>query len=325
MTDVREPEAAKGAANWERPGEAAAVCSLSQALIQARQALAEAGVDSPRLDAELLLAHVLGWRRGQLYTHSERNLQPEDRARFADLIMRRARREPVAYLTGHREFYGLDFCVDRRVLIPRPETELLVELALSEGGRLSESTKHLTVADIGTGCGAIAIAIALSLPAAEIFAVDLSAPALRVASENLRRHDLEGRVHLLQGDLLTPLPEPVDLIVANLPYVALREVAALSPEIYRYEPRQAWDGGEGGMEVIDRLLAGVPEYMHDGGSILLEIGATQGHAVREVAALHLPGAAVEIVQDGAGLDRVVRIDHVHNHTRVKGGRELCPT
>lgn len=306
--------------------------TIPAALIWGRGVLTEAEVDSPHLDAELLLAHALRWQRARLYTHAEQVLQPQERARYAELIARRAQREPLAYLVGHQEFYGLDFLVDRRVLIPRPETEVVVERAIAEGTHFLEGTGCLAIADVGTGCGAIAIALALHLPSAEVYAIDSSALALDVAARNCCRHGVEERVHLLQGYLLGPLGQSVDLIVANLPYVALAEVAALSPEISRYEPRRAWDGGVGGLEVIDHLLAQAGECLNDGGSllgrrsnILLEIGATQGPAVRGMAARYFPTAVVEVFQDGAGLDRVVSIAPAQDGTRTKGRRGPCPT
>ena len=290
--------------------------TISAALTWAHSVLIRAEVDSPRLDAELLLAHVLSWQRAQLHTHPERVLQPQEWTRYAELIARRAQREPLAYLTGHREFYGLDFCVDRRVFIPRPETELLVEKAIevAKGGRGVAALRPYSIADVGTGCGAIAIALALHLPSAEVYAIDLYAPALEVAARNCRRHSVEGRVHLLEGDLLSPLSQPVNLIVANLPYVAADEVEALPPEVSSYEPRWAWYGGVGGLEVIERLLAQAGSYLDDGGDILLEIGAAQGSAIRSLAMRYFPTAAIEVFQDGAGLDRVARIT-----LRTRGG------
>lgn len=291
--------------------------TISAALTWARGVLTEAEVDSAHLDAELLLAHTLGWQRAQLYTHAEQVLRPEGWARYTELIARRAQREPLAYVVGHQEFYGLDFFVDQRVLIPRPDTEVLVERAISQGTHLLQSMGRLAIADVGTGCGTIAIALALRLPPAEVYAIDVSAPALEVAARNCCRHGVEGQVHLLQGDLLDPLPQRVALIVANLPYVALAEVAALSPEISCYEPRGTWDGGVGGLEVIERLLAQAGEYLDDGGSILLEIGTTQGSAVQGMAARYFPTAVVEVLRDGADLDRVVSVAPARNGTGTR--------
>jgi release factor glutamine methyltransferase len=320
MMDVRELESAGGAADWDSPRRAISACTLPEALIWARGVLVAAEVDSPRLDAELLLAHMLGWQRAQLYTHAEHMLQPQQAARYGDLIARRAQREPLAYVIGHHEFYGLDLFVDRRVLIPRPETEVLVDQAISQGNQLLDRADHLMIADVGTGCGAIAIALALSLSPAEVYAIDLSAPALEAAAWNRRHHNLEAQVHLLQGDLLAPLPKPVGLIVANLPYIASREVAALPPEISCYEPRRAWHGGAEGLELIERLLAQAGQYLEDAGSILLEIGSSQGPGVQDMATCHFPTAVVDILQDGAGLDRVVRIADVGRRTGAKGGQ-----
>ena len=286
-------------------------------LTWARRVLIEAGADSPHLDAELLLAHGLGWRRIQLHTSTEQLIGREDQARYAKLIARRARREPLAYLVGHREFYGLDFFVDERVLIPRPETEVLVEQAIFQGTYILESTGGLAIADVGTGCGAIAIVLALRLSLAEVYAVDISSPALEVTAHNCRRHGLQGQLHLLAGDLLSPLPRSVDLIVANLPYVALGEVATLPPEISCYEPRVAWNGGVDGLAVIERLLAQASGYLNGGGSILLEIGATQGSAVQDLAVRWFPTAAVQVFQDGAGLDRVVSVVPAPSGTRTR--------
>jgi len=319
MACVRRPATARGV------GDMISAWTLSEALLWARATLTEAEVDSPHLDSELLLAYALGCQRAQLHTHPDQVLQPQQWSRYVRLIARRAAREPLAYLIGHQEFYGLDFLVDRRVLIPRPETEVLVEQAICRGNRLLQSRGHLTIADVGTGCGAIAIVLALSLPPAEMYATDVSALALEVAARNCRRYTLEGRIHLLQGDLLTPLPQPVDLVVANLPYVALKEVAALLPEISCYEPRQAWNGGVEGLHFIERLLAQAGEYVNDRGSILLEIGSTQGRAVRGLVACRFPAATVEILRDGAGRDRVISVDQVGRDTRTRGGGGPCLT
>src|SRR5512146_1745406 len=176
--------------------------------------------ESAALDAQLLLAHVTGLARTTVLAYPERLLAPEDAERYAALVTRRVAREPVAYLTGHREFMGLDFLTDRRALIPRPETELLVEAALAEVRARIERGEAPIAADIGTGSGAIALAVAVHEPRlARIYATDVSAEALALAAENAAQLGVAGRVTFLQGDLLAPLPEPVDLLLANLPYV----------------------------------------------------------------------------------------------------------
>jgi release factor glutamine methyltransferase len=287
--------------------------TVGRALAAARQRLKEAGCEKARLDAEVLLAHALGVSRSWLYAHPERELLPEEAAAFESLVKRRAQHEPVAYLIGHRAFYGLDFSVDRRVLIPRPETEILVERAIEvlnwQRARFRQIgiTRTVKVADVGTGCGAIAVTLAVKCPDIHIYAIDISADALEVAAQNVWRYGVGDQVTLLQGDLLAPLPEPVDLITANLPYVPESDWAILAPDIVQYEPRLALDGGPDGLALIERLLAQAAVWLLPEGVILLEIGCEQGEVVRRRAFHYFPWATVEIIQDYAGLDRVIRI------------------
>jgi len=275
---------------------------VRQAVREAVRALEGEGVESPRLEAELLLAYVVGANRAWVLAHPEQRLTPKEVTRFRDLVARRAQREPLAYITGHREFFGLDLAVDPRVLIPRPETELLVERALALARRMPEP---VFIADVGAGSGAIAVALAVHLPAATIYALDESPDSLAVTAENARRHGVEARVHCLPGDLLAPLPEAVHLVTANLPYVGSEEWEMLAPEIREHEPRAALDGGPGGLEVIRRLLVAAGRYLRPGGAILLEIGAHQGPAARALAGEHFPQGRIDLLQDYAGLDRLV--------------------
>jgi release factor glutamine methyltransferase len=289
----------------EGKGERRGETSVRQLLIEAMRLLQEEGLDTPRLDAEVLLGHVLGLARAQIHVHPDQRLDAAELDSYRELIERRRQHEPVAYIIGHKEFYGLNFYVDRRVLIPRPETELLVEKGLEIG----RATSHpLTIADVGTGSGAIAISLAAHLFQAIIYALDASSVALEVAALNCCRHGLEGRVHLLQGDLLSPLPEPVDLIVANLPYVSGAEWEQLPRTITAYEPRSALDGGLDGLDAVRRLLAQARSHLKPQATILLEIGATQGAAVTNLARHHFSRAVVKVVQDYAGLDRMVVIE-----------------
>jgi len=287
--------------------------NLAALLSNATAALA-ATSPTPRLDAELLLAHALGWPRARLLAERDHTPTPAQAAAFTAMIVRRAVLEPVAYLVGQKEFYGLDFYVDRRVLIPRPETELLVELTLTEAARRPPSTVHrpLLIADIGTGSGAIAVALAVQLPAATLYATDLSAEALAVAARNIERHSLGGRVRLLHGDLLAPLPEPADIIVSNPPYTVLAEVEA---NVRAHEPWLALEGGPDGAAIYRRLLAMLPAYLRPGGAVLLEIGAWQGELVAGLLRAALPDAEVRVRQDLAGHDRVV----VASHNRSRSG------
>jgi release factor glutamine methyltransferase len=275
-------------------------------LLQAAQTLSAAGCDAPRLDAEVLLAHVLEQDRAWLYAHPEYALAPDQLGDYRTLIARRAEREPVAYLTGHKEFFGLDFVVTPGVLSPRSETERLVEIALQilEAGASSEAT---VVADAGTGSGAIAIALATHARAARVVAADVSAAALAVARHNAIRHGVAGRVDCLQGDLLAPLKGPFHLIVANLPYLSRADLAVAPPEVACWEPRLALEGGPDGLAAIRRLLAAAANRLHPAGVLLAEIGAGQAADVLALADQHFPRATVEIVQDYAGLDRVLAV------------------
>ncbi|WP_322495475.1 peptide chain release factor N(5)-glutamine methyltransferase [Chloroflexus sp.] len=259
-----------------------------------------------RLDAELLLAHTLGWSRAKVVAERDYPLTPEQQAMFAALVARRAAREPVAYLIGHREFFGLDLLVDQRVLIPRPETEVLVELALAEARRYGNAP--ITIADIGAGSGAIAIALAIHLPHAIIYGVDLSADALEVAAANVARYHLHDRVTLLEGDLLEPLPGPVDLIVSNPPYTILNEI---EEGVYRYEPHLALDGGPDGLDCYRRLIAAAPAYLKPQGAILLEIGAWQADSVVHLLNQAMPQAEIGVQSDLADRDRVVWARNPH--------------
>lgn len=278
---------------------------IRDALDQAAAQLGNEGVESPRLDAELLLAHVLAANRAALWTWPDRRLTPKELTRYRELVARRAHREPLAYIVGYREFFGLEFAVNPAVLIPRPETELLVEQALRLARRF---TAPPSIADVGAGSGAMAVALAVHLPRATVYALDASAEALALTAENARRHGVGDRVQGLLGDLLTSLPGAVDLIVANLPYVATEEWGELAPEIRLYEPRFALDGGPDGLALIRRLLATAAPYLRPGGALLVEIGANQGAAVTTLARRHFPQAAVQLYPDYAGLDRLVVIE-----------------
>lgn len=258
---------------------------------------------SPRLDAEVLLAHVLGLSRARLLAESQQPLSAEQLAALAALTERRVALEPVAYLTNHKAFYGRDFYVDRRVLVPRPETELLIELARAWASRTNWQPP--TIADIGTGSGCIAVTLALELPQARVFAVDLSADALDVAAINVQRHAVGERVTPLRGDGCRPLPQPVDLIMANPPYTVLDEV---DENVRRWEPHLALDGGtQRGFAAVERLLQQMPGALRPQGTALVEIGAWQGAQALAAAQRIFGGAPARIYQDLAGLDRVLAV------------------
>jgi len=283
--------------------------TLKQALCRARGILAAGNIEDARLESELLLRHTLKISQVQLYLDLDRELSPNHEQTFWQLIRRRLDGEPTAYITEHREFYGLDFYVDPDVLIPRPESELLVEMALD----LIQNRPVPIIAEIGTGCGAIAIILALELPQAKIYATDISAFALKVALFNCQRHGVADRICLLHGDMLDPLPEPVDLIVANLPYVSKLEL----PESANFEPLLALDGGSDGLEKIYQLCQQVTDKLRPDGSLLLEVGQGRGKEVTTCLHSLFPAAKIEIAPDLSGIDRVVSLCLTHNTPGAK--------
>lgn len=283
---------------------------VGRALLAASRRLRESESDSPQLDAAVLMAHVLGVSKAWLYAHPHRQLTPDEIARYEALVRRRMAHEPVAYLVGFKPFYGLDITVDRRVLIPRPETELLVDEVLAYVRYLVAQGQAPRLADLGTGSGAIAVAIAVNAPEAFIYATDISEEALAVAAQNVWRYGVGEQVQLLPGNLLEALPEPVDVMVANWPYVPSAALASLPRQVRDYEPFLALDGGPDGLDIfraffdVLRTPAG-RQMLRPCGRIYLEIGADQGAAVRSLAEATFPDAAVNVLADHAGLDRVV--------------------
>jgi release factor glutamine methyltransferase len=272
---------------------------LKEALAHGRGVLADSNIEAASLEGELLLRHVLGTSRTQLYLNLDHKLSPTHQEAFHRLIERRRQGEPSAYITGHREFYGIDFYVNHHVLIPRPESELLVEKAIS----LARHRVIATIADIGTGCGAVAVSLALNLPEVKIYATDISTTALEVARVNLQKHNVLARVQLLQGDMLDPLPEPVDLIVANLPYIRESELSQTGP--LSFEPVLALDGGPDGVAKISRLCHQADSKLRPGGCLLLEIGWRQGKAVAALLHQVFPSANIEVTPDLSGTERIV--------------------
>jgi release factor glutamine methyltransferase len=274
---------------------------LKQALARARRIMADNSIEDPSLEGELLLRHVLGIDRTQLYLELERDFNPTSEEILSRLIERRLQGEPSFYIIGHREFYGIDFYVNHDVLIPRPESELLVEKALM----LARNNSISTIADIGTGCGAIAISLALNLPGVKIYATDISAKALEVAGTNCRKHGVAGRICFLQGDMLEPLPGPVDLIIANLPYVRESDLPGIGP--LSFEPALALNGGPDGVTEIEKLCHQVGEKLRRGGVMFLEIGQGQAGTVTGILRRIFPSARIDVSRDFAGFERVVSL------------------
>jgi len=272
-----------------------------QALAHARRTLAENNIEDASLEGEILLRHVLGLSRARLYSDLDYDISIVQEKALNGLVERRLKGEPSAYITGHREFFGLDFKVDSSVLIPRPETELLVEKAI----HLTRSHAISRIADIGTGCGAIAVSLAVNLPRVTVYATDVSATALEVARTNCDIHGVTDRIVLLEGDMMEPLTESVDLLIANLPYVRESELSPNGP--LSYEPALALNGGEDGLDMIRVLCRQANTKLRSGGFILLEIGQNQAEAVAALLQETFPRARIEVECDLAGIQRAVSL------------------
>jgi release factor glutamine methyltransferase len=274
--------------------------SLFECIAAARQTLLMSGIaalDAP-VDAEVLARHLLGWDRATLLVRGRETPPAGFAERFQSLIDRRSRHEPVAQIVGHREFWGLEFEVTRDVLVPRPETELIVEVALE----IADRSRPLNILDVGTGTGCLAIAIAVELPAARITATDFTPAALAVARRNADRHRVEDRVRFLQSNLLDTIEGSFDLIVSNPPYVPERDV--LPRDVAEYEPHQALFAGPDGLDVLRLLIARAPGSLVPGGSLIVEFGFGQAAAVRELATA-AGWRVIEIRKDLQGIERVV--------------------
>ena len=273
--------------------------TVRELLGRSREYLERNGVPSPKLDAEYLLAHVLAVPRLELYLDHDRPLEPAEVDSLRELVRRRGQREPLAYVLGSWSFYGLELHCDARALVPRPETEVLVERCLALLGGAAEPS----VVDVGTGTGAIALALAARLPAARVTAVDLSSGALALAAENAALNDLADRVELLQGDLLAPVAgHRFDLVASNPPYVA--EGETVDPEVARFEPALAVFAEHAGRAIHERLAEAAPRALNPGGHLVVEVAEGQAPWLAE----HLAGlgyTAIAVTCDLRGIERVV--------------------
>lgn len=258
------------------------------------------GIPAARLDAEVLLAHVLGVDRVYLYTHYDRPMDQNERERYRNLIKRRVKHEPVAYITGSREFMSLDFEVNPQVLIPRPETELLVETVLG----LSEPAQSTQICDVGTGCGAVAVSLGYYMPQAVITATDLSEAALMTARENAGKHNIQ--IEFYHGDLLESIPADrcFHFIVANLPYISPQEYQCLPRDVQCFEPKSALLASGDGLDLYRRLLPQAMSRLQVGGFLLMEIGLAQGDAALAMAADY---GEAQLIVDLAGRDRLIQV------------------
>jgi release factor glutamine methyltransferase len=276
---------------------------LGETLNSAIQRLSESHVPSPRLNAELLLMFTLRCDRAYLYGHPERELTQEEQTRYGEALQQRSSGTPAQYITGHQEFWGIDLIVSPAVLIPRPETEHVIESVLDRSREVRASSRgELKIVDVGTGSGCIAIALAKELPQAEIHATEISPAALEIARANAARHQLQSRIRFRQTDLLEGMQAGAfDFVVSNPPYVGEAEEDQVQLEVRKFEPRQAVFAGHTGMEVIERLIPQAREVLKPGGWLVIEISGTIAERVQKALA---GWAHVKIANDLQGIARV---------------------
>ena len=283
------------------------MASLRQVLQQTHRTLESYEIPDARLEAEVALMNVLRIPRQDIFSQQESEVTPQQEQALEEILARRQKREPLAYILGYKEFYGINLLVNPNVLIPRPETEFLVEHTLFMALMGMESA-DLVIADIGTGTGAIAINLGIHLPSARVYAIDNLDPVLDVTSYNVRSHNVTDRVTLLKGNLLEPLPEPVDVIVANLPYIPSDRIPTLQPEI-QWEPQTALDGGNDGLDLIDQLLNQAAEgKLKPHGVIILEIDPEQFEPIKQLATELFPESDITVEKDLAQMDRMLIIN-----------------
>ncbi len=266
--------------------------------------LQEKGIPSARLDAEILLACAMGIKRQEILTNPSSLLNPDEVKAFQQLLSQRADREPVAYILGLKEFWSMEFQVDRRVLVPRPETEILVKAVLDHAKK-----GKVAALDLGTGSGIIPIVLAKELECVEFVAVDYSQEALHLAKENAKAHGVDGEIEFLEGDLFEPLVDGMkprfDFIISNPPYIPTRDIQVLEPDVRQYEPMAALDGGEDGLVIIRQIITGSPAYLKPEGSLCLEIGIGQSNVVEELIRKTGKFGKIQIIKDYAGIERVI--------------------
>lgn len=267
-------------------------------------------IDSPRATAEILLSHVLNTRRIDLYLRYDQPLTPDELERFKVLIKRRMNREPVAYILGCKEFWSMGLHITRDVLIPRPETECLVEKSL---GMLAvdANMKSKLILELGTGCGAVILALASENPRHSYWATDISINAIRIARQNAMQNDLNGKIHFIAGDWFAPLGSKTgvfDLIVSNPPYIKSGDLAQLQPEIHAYEPLLALDGAADGLHCLRHIIQSAYRFLKPGGALILEIGHDQKASLKQMIAECGEYEGVSFYQDYSGYDRILQMN-----------------
>jgi len=281
--------------------------TFAEAIYQAAQKLSASGIQNARLDAEVLLSTIVDKNRAWLLTHGNDAIESRFTAVYEGAIDRRSRREPLQYIVGKQEFWGLEFSVTPDVLIPRPETELVVEAAVK---RIGVAEKAATIIDLCTGSGCIAVSLAKERPSARIFATDKSEKALAVARENAGKHGVSDRIRFLEGNLLDPLAEldllgQADIITANPPYIPSGDLNGLQPEVRDYEPEIALIAGSAGTEIARRIIETAPSFLKKHGALIMEMGMGQVEELSKIVAATGAYSRPEILKDLAGIDRVI--------------------
>jgi|TARA_B100001971_G_C18151899_1_gene516320 release factor glutamine methyltransferase len=279
--------------------------NLKEALNVASEELMKTGSLDAKLEAEVLLRHVLKIDRAAMFRDLDEDISMEDSSNIASLVKRRIKREPLAYITGVKEFYGLPFVVSEDVLIPRQETELLVDAAIVQAKSLGKN--QISIVDVGTGSGAIAVSLALNIPTSSIIAVDISEAALAIADDNRRTHGLYSRIKLRRGNLLEPIIDKIDILVSNLPYIRSDKLTSLQEEVLR-EPVVALDGGYDGLELIKRLLFQAVNKMSNPGVILFEIDPDQASEAVKLCQQFFPSAITTVLKDLSNNQRAVLLE-----------------
>jgi len=279
--------------------------NVKETLNVASEELMKIGSLDARLEAEVLLRHVLKIDRATMFRDLDEDVSIEDSGNIASLVKRRTQREPLAYITGAKEFYGLPFVVSEDVLIPRQETELLVDTAIGQAKSLDKS--EISIVDVGTGSGAIAVSLALNIPTSSVIAVDISESALTIADDNRRAHGLYSRVKLRRGSLLEPIVEKIDILVSNPPYIKSDKLTSLQEEVLK-EPMVALDGGYDGLELIKKLLFQAVDKMSNPGVILFEIDSDQAAEAVKLSQQYFPSAITTVLKDLSNNERAVLLE-----------------
>ena len=279
--------------------------NVKETLNVASEELMKIGSLDARLEAEVLLRHVLKIDRATMFRDLDEDVSIEDSGNIASLVKRRTQREPLAYITGAKEFYGLPFVVSEDVLIPRQETELLVDTAIVQAKSLDKS--QISIVDVGTGSGAIAVSLALNIPTSSVIAVDISESALTIADDNRRAHGLYSRIKLRRGNLLEPIVEKIDILVSNPPYIRSDKLTSLQEEVLQ-EPMVALDGGYDGLELIKKLLFQAVDKMSNPGVILFEIDSDQAAEAVKLSQQYFPSAITTVLKDLSNNERAVLLE-----------------